>query len=49
MPSKWDCKIILINGQKLAQFMIEHDVGISIKETFYIKRIDEDFFTDAEF
>jgi restriction system protein len=44
-----DSKIILIDGQKLAQLMIEHDVGVSIKETFYIKRIDEDFFTDIEF
>lgn len=44
-----DSKIILINGQKLVQFMIEHDVGVSIKETFCIKRIDEDFFTDEEF
>lgn len=44
-----DSKIILINGQKLVQFMIEHDVGVSIQETFCIKRIDEDFFTDAEF
>ncbi|WP_088893324.1 restriction endonuclease [Leptolyngbya ohadii] len=44
-----DSKIILIDGQKLAQLMIEHDVGVSVKETFHIKRIDEDFFTDADF
>lgn len=44
-----DSKIILIDGQKLAQLMIEHDVGVSIKDTLHIKRIDEDFFTDADF
>lgn len=44
-----DSKIILIDGQKLAQLMIEHDVGVSIKDTFHIKRIDEDFFADADF
>lgn len=44
-----DSKIILIDGQKLTQFMIEHNVGVSVKETFLIKRIDEDFFADAEF
>ncbi|MBD3886258.1 restriction endonuclease [Phormidium tenue FACHB-886] len=44
-----DSKIILINGQKLAQLMIEHDVGVSIKDIFHIKRIDEDFFTDSDF
>ncbi|MEM9004318.1 MAG: restriction endonuclease, partial [Cyanobacteria bacterium P01_F01_bin.86] len=43
-----DSKIILIDGQKLAQLMIEHDIGVSIQETFYLKRIDEDFFTEAE-
>lgn len=41
-------KIVLIDGQKLAQLMIKHDVGVSIHETFHIKRIDEDFFTEAE-
>jgi restriction system protein len=44
-----DSKIILIDGQKLAQLMIEHDVGVSIKETFQVKRIDEDFFVDGDF
>nr|WP_242043578.1 MULTISPECIES: restriction endonuclease [Cyanophyceae] len=44
-----DSKIILIDGQKLTQLMIEHDVGVSIKEIFHIKRIDEDFFTDVDF
>lgn len=43
-----DSKVILINGQKLAQLMIEHDVGVSIQETFHIKRIDEDFFDETK-
>lgn len=41
-------KIVLIDGQTLAQLMIEYGVGVSIQETFHIKRIDEDFFTEAE-
>ncbi len=41
-------KIVLVDGQTLAQLMIEHNVGVSIRETFEIKRIDEDFFSDAE-
>ena len=44
-----DSKIILIDGQKLAQLMIEHNVGVSIKEAICIKRIDEDFFTEMDF
>jgi restriction system protein len=43
-----DSKIILIDGQKLTQLMIEHDVGVSIQEKFYIKRIDEDYFSEIE-
>ena len=42
-----DSKIVLIDGQQLAQLMIEHDVGVSIHETFHLKRIDEDFFAEA--
>jgi len=44
-----DSKIVLIYGQLLAQYMIEHDVGVSIKETFHIKRLDEDFFAETDF
>jgi restriction system protein len=43
-----DSKIVLIDGQQLAQLMIEHDVGVSIQETFHLKRIDEDFFSEAD-
>lgn len=43
-----DSKIVLIDGQELAQLMIEHDVGVSIHETFDLKRIDEDFFSEAD-
>ena len=43
-----DSKIVLIDGQELAQLMIEYDVGVSIHETFNLKRIDEDFFNEAE-
>lgn len=39
-------RIILIDGERLAQLMIEHNVGVSIKETYEIKRIDNDYFED---
>lgn len=44
--SPFDSKIILINGHKLAAFMIEHNVGISPAMTYVVKRIDTDYFTD---
>ncbi len=41
---KIDPKVVLIDGQKLAQYMIEFGVGVSSQETFIIKRIDLDYF-----
>ena len=40
-------KIILINGQRLAELMIEHGVGVSTVRTIAIKRVDSDYFEDA--
>ena len=39
-------KIILIDGYKLAELMIEFNVGISTEVTYEIKRIDSDYFLD---
>lgn len=41
-----DNKIVLIDGQNLAQYMIEFDVGVTTKDTYKIKKIDFDYFTD---
>lgn len=40
--------IILMDGNKLANFMIEYNFGVSIKKTFEIKAIDTDVFSDYE-
>ena len=37
-------KIILIDGQRLAQLMLEFDVGVSNKGHYDIKQIDTDYF-----
>jgi Restriction endonuclease len=39
-------KIVLVDGQLLTKLMIEHNLGVSIENTYEIKRIDSDFFTD---
>jgi restriction system protein len=44
--SRIDNKIILIDGQNLAQYMIEFNVGVTTKDTYQIKKIDFDYFTD---
>ena len=40
--------IILIDGKKLANLMIEYDLGTSTVETYQIKRIDTDYFNINE-
>lgn len=37
-------RIILIDGQKLARLMIEHNFGVSVQKTFAIKALDTDLF-----
>lgn len=39
-------KIILIDGEKLASLMIEHNVGITVKDSYIIKGIDNDYFEE---
>jgi restriction system protein len=39
-------KIVLIDGERLADLMIRHNVGVRIDETLYMKKVDEDFFVD---
>jgi restriction endonuclease Mrr len=40
-------KIILINGQRLVELMIEYGVGVSTVRTIALKRVDSDYFEDA--
>jgi restriction system protein len=49
MKSKFgniDYKIILIDGARLANLMIEHNVGVSTATTYEVKKIDSDFFQE---
>lgn len=39
-------RIVLIDGERLAELMIEHGLGVSTVATYEIKRIDSDFFSD---
>jgi restriction system protein len=38
--------LVLIDGNELSKRMIENNVGVSIVETYHVKRIDNDFFND---
>ena len=39
-------KIVLIDGQELARYMIEYNVGVSTKQVYEVKRIDSDYFEE---
>ena len=39
-------RIVLIDGKRLAELMILHNVGVQDERTFILKRIDEDFFPE---
>ena len=41
-----DSKIILIDGKRLAQLMIDFNVGVSTEATYELKRIDSDYFSE---
>lgn len=40
-------KIVLVDGDQLAQLMIDHDVGVSTVSQYPVKRIDADYFDEG--
>lgn len=41
-------KIVLINGEELAQLMIDHNVGVTEVANYTVKKIDNDYFEEAD-
>lgn len=44
--SKIDSKIVLIDGNMLAQLMIDYNIGVAPVAVYELKRIDSDYFTE---
>ncbi len=40
-------RVILIDGQRLAELMIEHNIGVARAYAYEIKRVDSDYFEEA--
>ena len=40
-------RIIMIDGAQLARLMVEREVGVRVTEMYKIKKIDENYFTEA--
>jgi len=41
-----DSKVVLIDGERLAQLMIDYDIGVSKIKSYDLKKIDTDYFTE---
>ena len=39
-------KLILVDGKMLANLMMEYNLGVSVENTYEIKRIDMDYFDE---
>jgi len=37
-------RIVLMDGRQFARQLIRFNVGCRIEETYFVKRVDEDFF-----
>lgn len=42
-----DVKVILVDGEKLSELMIDYGLGLSIEKTYNIYRIDTDYFQES--
>ena len=43
---KNETKIVLIDGERLAQHMIDYNIGCSVQQIYELKRIDSDYFDE---
>jgi restriction system protein len=42
-----DPKVVLIDGKRLAELMIDFNVGVATAQTYHVKRIDSDYFEEG--
>jgi restriction endonuclease Mrr len=40
-------KVVLIDGETLANLMIDHSVGVSLQRSYEVTRVDSDYFSEA--
>ena len=41
-----DSKIVLIDGQTLSRLMVDHGVGVSKIQSYEVKKVDADYFSE---
>ena len=45
--SNIDMKVVLVDGKRLAELMIDHNVGITTSNKYEVKKIDSDYFIET--
>jgi restriction system protein len=40
-------KLVLIDGRRLAELMIEHNIGVATEQPYIIKKVDTDYFEES--
>lgn len=46
--SRIERKIVLIDGRRLADLMIDHDIGVTTARRYTVKRLDSDYFVEED-
>ena len=41
-----ETKIVLLDGEQVAQLMIDYNLGVTVQQTYEVKKIDSDYFGD---
>jgi restriction system protein len=41
-------RVILVDGRQLAELMVDHNVGVTVQQTFELKSINLDYFVEGE-
>lgn len=44
-----DTKVVLIDGKRLSELMIDFNVGCAVATSYEVKRVDSDYFEDASY
>jgi len=44
--SQIDPRVVLIDGRRLAAYMVEYGLGVTTRTVYELKRIDSDYFTE---
>jgi len=42
-----DSRIVLINGTRLSNLMIDHGIGVTRATSYEVKRLDSDYFEES--